>query len=339
VTPQLTYTGPSSDDYHDGVFVSAKLLDPSFETPKPVARASITFKLGASASDTCTATTDSSGKASCTITPTQPAGPYGIVATFAGDSTYQPASDTRTFAITPEETTLTYTGPTAILVGGTQAKLTAKMVEDGGGDNDADGGSPAPAPSETVTLALGAQTCKAATDGAGNVACTIPSVTVPLRPETVGAAFAGDTYYSASSDSKTAIVFAFPSRGAFTLGDKTVASATTPTTWWADNWSGLNSLSAGPASTAFKGFAPIISLPTTTPAAKCGSSWTTSGGNSPPPPTSVPAYMGIVVTSAVTKSGSTISGNAVKIVVVKTNPGYAPEPEHHGTGTIVATYC
>jgi len=338
IRPQITYDGALTGHYHDPVAASATLVDPNTEN-SPVVGARLAFKLGASASDSCTATTDSSGRANCTITPTQPAGPYGIVASFAGDSTYQPASDTRTFAITPEETTMTYTGPTAILVGGTEAKLTAKMVEDGGGDSDADGGSPAPAPSEPVTLSLGTQACKGATDGAGNVACTIPSVTVPLGPETLGAAFAGDPYYSASTDSKTAIVFAFPSRGAFTLADRTVASAITPTTWWADNWSRLNSLSAGPASAAFEGFARIISLPTTTPAAKCGSSWTTSSGNSAPPPSSVPAYMGVVVTSAVTKSGSTISGNAVKIVVVKTNPGYTADPGHHGTGTIVATYC
>jgi exosome complex RNA-binding protein Rrp4 len=49
--------------------------------------------------------------------------------------------------------------------------------------------------------------------------------------------------------------------------------------------------------------------------------------------------MGVVVTSGVKKSAGTISGNAVKIVVVKTEPGYAPDPGDHGTGTIVATYC
>lgn len=50
-------------------------------------------------------------------------------------------------------------------------------------------------------------------------------------------------------------------------------------------------------------------------------------------------YMGVVVTSSVKKSGSTISGNSVHIVVVKVNPGYAPSPSNHGTGTIVATFC
>jgi hypothetical protein len=49
--------------------------------------------------------------------------------------------------------------------------------------------------------------------------------------------------------------------------------------------------------------------------------------------------MGVLVSSSVAKSGSTISGNTTKIVVVKTERGYAPDPGHHGTGTIVATYC
>jgi hypothetical protein len=34
-----------------------------------------------------------------------------------------------------------------------------------------------------------------------------------------------------------------------------------------------------------------------------------------------------------------ISGNTVHMVVVKTNPGYAPDPGHAGTGTVVATIC
>jgi hypothetical protein len=49
--------------------------------------------------------------------------------------------------------------------------------------------------------------------------------------------------------------------------------------------------------------------------------------------------MGTLVTSKVTKSGSTISGNAVGIVVVKTNPGYSTNPANHGTGQIVAKFC
>ena len=57
------------------------------------------------------------------------------------------------------------------------------------------------------------------------------------------------------------------------------------------------------------------------------------------PPSTVPSYMGVLVASSITKTGSTISGNTIKIVVVKTDPGYSGNPGHAGTGTIVATYC
>ena len=49
--------------------------------------------------------------------------------------------------------------------------------------------------------------------------------------------------------------------------------------------------------------------------------------------------MGVLVSSSITSSGSTISGNIPKIVVIRTDPGYAMSPGHDGTGTLVATYC
>jgi hypothetical protein len=49
--------------------------------------------------------------------------------------------------------------------------------------------------------------------------------------------------------------------------------------------------------------------------------------------------MGVVVTGSYSKSGATISGNTVHIVVVKTDPGYGPNPGHAGTGTVIAEVC
>lgn len=49
--------------------------------------------------------------------------------------------------------------------------------------------------------------------------------------------------------------------------------------------------------------------------------------------------MGVLVSSTATKSGSTVSGDTKKIVVVKTGAGYSGSPGKAGTGTIVATYC
>ena len=331
----LSYSGPLTVDYHDPVSVSARLTDP--DGGAAIAGKTITFTLGVG--DTCNAVTDSAGNASCPLTPHQ-TGTQNLVASFAGDTDYLASSDTHSFSITPEETTMTYTGPTVILAGASGATLTSRLVEDGGNDNDSDGGATGPVPAEMVTLSLGSQNCTAITDGAGNVTCTIPSVSVPLGPETVNASFPGDAYYQPATASTTAIVFAFPSTGVFTLGNLTAASAgSAPVTWWGSNWQQLNSLSGGTAPPAYKGFADTVKLPTTTPAAFCTKTWTSSPGNSSAPPSKVPSYMGAAVATKITKAGSSLAGDYVKIVVVKTNPGYAPDPGHAGTGTIVATFC
>jgi len=51
----------------------------------------------------------------------------------------------------------------------------------------------------------------------------------------------------------------------------------------------------------------------------------------------VPAYMGVIVSSAVAKSGSEMGGSTVEIVVIKTDPGYGDDPGHEGAGTLVAS--
>jgi len=47
----------------------------------------------------------------------------------------------------------------------------------------------------------------------------------------------------------------------------------------------------------------------------------------------------VVAAAFITKRGTVISGDIVHIVMVRTNPGYGPNPGHPGTGTIVATLC
>jgi len=132
----------------------------------------------------------------------------------------------------------------------------------------------------------------------------------------------------------------FLTSGSFVLGNLTVATALAATapvtvTWWGAQWAGQNSLAGGVAPAAFKGFAQTAN---TTPP-RCGGTWTTTPGNSPPPPASVPAYMAVIVAQTITQAGSTISGDILEIVIVKTNPGYAPNPGHVGTGTVVAVLC
>jgi hypothetical protein len=336
VPTTTTYTGPTSGDYHDPVSLSATLTNNL--NSQGVAGKTISFSVGA---ESCSATTDASGVATCQVTLADlPGGAYNVQVTFAGDGTYEASGASSLFTVNREETTISYTSGTVILAGASGATLKATLVEDGSNDNDGDGGSTGLA-GKQVTLSVGSQSCLATTDASGNATCPLSSVTGPLGPQTVGASFAGDAFYQPANATKTAIVFAFPSTGVFTLGDLTVSAATSSTTvtWWSNNWYLLNILSGGTAPSPFKGFVGAVTLPTTTPANVCSGNWSTTGGNSPPPPATVPSYMGVIVASKITKAGNKLNGNYSKIVVVKTNPGYAPGPQNSGTGTIVATFC
>jgi hypothetical protein len=121
--------------------------------------------------------------------------------------------------------------------------------------------------------------------------------------------------------------------GSFVIGNLNAAIGTNVTFWGAQWWK-LNGLSGGSAPAAFKGFEDTPPSPT------CGQNWSTDPGNSTPPPAGpLPAYMVIIVSSSVSKSGSMISGDTQHLVIVKTNPGYAPNPGHAGTGTVIAQVC
>src|SRR5262249_51943811 len=141
-------------------------------------------------------------------------------------------------------------------------------------------------------------------------------------------------FYLPSSASASTTMFAFPSSGAFVLGDQSAAVGTS-VTFWAAQWWKLNDLSGGAAPASFKGFASTLS---SEPPA-CGTTWTTSPGARSSPPGMIPSFMGVLVTSSVSKSGPDSSGTVSKIVVVRTDAGYGPEPGSPGTGTVVATLC
>jgi hypothetical protein len=329
INPALSYVGDTTATYDKQATLAADLVVSGTTAPVPFADVKLTL-----GTQSCTAKTNLSGRASCVVTITQPSGAYTVQADFTGDAAYNPASTSTAFTIERAATTLTYTGPTVIMQGAGGVTLTAVLLEDG---------RTAPSPSgQTVTLALGDQSCTATTIASGLASCSL-TFTGPLGEEPLSATFAGDVYYLPSSDTgKTAVGFAFPSRGAFVLGDTSVATATPDTlvTWWSDSWWLQNAVSGGIAPDSFKGFAANdTTLPTTAPANSCGTTFFTRTGNSPPPTAGVPSYMGVIVASSVTKTGPGVKGVWGKIVVVKTDPGYAPTPGHPGVGKIVATFC
>jgi uncharacterized repeat protein (TIGR01451 family) len=117
----------------------------------------------------------------------------------------------------------------------------------------------------------------------------------------------------------------------FVIGDGNAIVGDT-VTFWGAQWAKDNALSGGPAPNSFKGF-------TDTVPANCGGNWSSRPGNSSQPPDTVPQFMAVIASSAITKSGATITGDIPKIVIVRTNPGYGPSPGHTGTGTVVAVVC
>jgi hypothetical protein len=124
-----------------------------------------------------------------------------------------------------------------------------------------------------------------------------------------------------------------PGGGAFVIGDGNSATGTA-VTFWGAQWAQRNSLSGGPAPASFKGYAVRPGVP------GCGVTWSTGPGNSAPPPAGpLPRYMAVIVTSSAAMSGSAISGSTPHIVIIRTDPGYAPDPGHAGTGTVVGQVC
>ena len=313
------YTGETTQNYHDITNLSATLVEQG--TSVPIPGQTIAFTLG---TQSCAGTTGSGGVAACSIVLNQVPGSYTVNASFAGSANQQASSASAGFTITREETATAYTGPT-VIANGANTTYSAVLKEDGA----------VAIAGRTITIMLGsgntAQTCTGTTDATGTASCSI-LVNQPLGPGTVAASFAGDALYLLSSNGAATILFAFPAQGAFVLGNQTASGAVE---FWGDNWATVNMLSGGPAPDAFKGFAANTSEP---PA--CGSAWTTDPGNSSQPPAgTLPSYMGVVVSTRIGQSGSTISGDVSRIIVVTPNAGYGPNPGQHGTGTVVATFC
>jgi hypothetical protein len=184
--------------------VSAVLTNST--TNAPIAGEPVTLTLNGT--ETCTATTDSTGTATCSITPGEPSGTYTLTASFAGDSTSSGSSSTTqsppngsssgsgSLTIAPDTTSVTYTGPTgtasAPIVNGQPITLTATLTTD-----TPTSGTPLPTKPVTFTIGSGstAQSCTTGvTDANGDVSCTIPSVNQPTSNVTITTSFAGDSY-------------------------------------------------------------------------------------------------------------------------------------------------
>lgn len=316
VRTALTYNGATTADFHDPAVLSATLTRQ--RDGSPIGGASLTFTLG---STSCSGTTNGAGAATCTVVPQDPAGPATVQVGFAGDAQRQPAGTSAPFTISREQTSLRLTSG-AVALSGAPFVASAVLTEDDG--------TPVLA-GRTVAFTLGASaSCTASTDAAGRAQCTIASGSVPLGPQTLTARFAQDPYYLASSAAGEVILYAFPSNGAFVIGDRVDAVGST-VQFFGSDWDKKNRLSGGEAPSSFKGFSASPGRPIS-----CGATFKASTGNSDKPPATVPSYMGTIVTANVTKDGSTITGSRTRLVIVRTT-SFDTSPGRGGAGTVVAT--
>jgi hypothetical protein len=103
-------------------------------------------------------------------------------------------------------------------------------------------------------------------------------------------------------------------------------------TYYGGEWRKANSLSATsnpPA--AFKGLATKLAADP----APAGTLWSAPSGDSADLPATVPSYMAVIVSSRVAKSGSKVTGDVVRLAVVRTNADYVPGTAR-ATGELVA---
>lgn len=313
IPTSLTYLGDTSVVSSGTATLTVELTDTLHNVP--LADASVTLTLAGG--ETCTVRTDAAGIASCQKRVDADAGPDAITATYAGATAYLPSSTTATLNVSATRTAIAL-APVVPTLRGASVHLSAFLLSTQ---------TLRPLADKEVTLSFGSQSCTDTTNVLGLADCTIGVVTAPVGLATVTAAFAGDAGANAATDTRQAIVYALaPGDCWFVVGDRDVDGG--KVNFWGAQWWKNNHLSRSSSDSSFKGFAT----------SRAGSTWTSKPGNSSSPPNGpLPAYMAVIVSSSMSKSGSTISGDVVRVVVVRTDAGYDANPGHAGTGTVVAT--
>ncbi|HSU84894.1 MAG TPA: hypothetical protein VLR69_20950, partial [Thermoanaerobaculia bacterium] len=266
---------PQGGDYHDPVRLSATLLDTASAPGVPVAGALLSF---VSPAGSCSARTDASGTASCFITPQTAPGSYAVAVAFAGDGRHLAAQADGTVVITPEQTTLAITSSPALEGGSGVAR--AVLREDGS----------LSIAGRSITFRAGEQTFSATTDDAG-----VATVTLGLAAGeySLEASFAGDAFYAPATDHIDQMLVY--QRGQFVIwgGNAPDLAAALPLgatyTFWGAHWADQVSAGDFAANSSFKGYATEVSTTNDT--------WESRPGNSSRPPSSVPTYMGVIVST------------------------------------------
>ena len=181
---RLTYTGDRSGDFQAAADLAATLVDP--KTGSGIIGDPITFTLGA---QSCTGTTDASGRAHCPVILQQRPGAYTVTANFPGDTVFAAATVSAPFTINKGHTITTLASSKNPSDFGQDVTFTATVTA-------ANPGATAPGGQVTFrrsTITLGAR----GLDATGHSALTVPILQVGQN--TITGTYGGNDFFLGSN--------------------------------------------------------------------------------------------------------------------------------------------
>jgi RHS repeat-associated protein/uncharacterized repeat protein (TIGR01451 family) len=327
-TSVLAYAGQSTGEFSDPLVLAAQLTD---GTGNPLNGRALSF---AFAGKTLQAATNGNGIATVNITAAPAPGSVPLTISFSGETNFSPAQLNTSVTIGREETTVRYLGKT--LLGTAAPQQVMALLTEG-----VDG---VPIANETVTFTAGSITKQAVTDNNGIATAMITlGPNQASGPAALQVLFAGDSSYKPSFVGVPIIVFLSTSfvvwggnQGGLKLGQDV--------NFWGHSWASQVTSGNFNADPSFKGFAdPVTQVQVCEASAGTGGPlddqcWHSKPGQSFPPPLTLPAFIEVIVSTAIAKQGSEIFGNIAATAVCQVDPvpAYGPDPGKPGFCKLVA---
>lgn len=309
---RVSYTGDLSGVFGGTVRLAGSLADADGPMPGQTLR----FDLGA---ETCTAVTDSTGQAACSVPNWLGPGVHPITVALPGTPDLLGSIATASFTLLVEPSLIDLVG-TALVERGSSATVVGRLHEAGGA-----------IPNRDLIFAWGsgpdAPTCLATTDSEGRASCEIATADERVGLVPISVTFAGDVFYGPSTASGTAIVYGLTTGGTFVIDAANAKVGRQVSLGW--EWKKTSPEDPR----TFSGFAAGVS-------ASCGAEWSTHVGDRDDHARAVPAYVAVIASSAVTRNRNEIAGDVSSVVIVELSER---EPRRsRGSclpGTVVAVLC
>jgi RHS repeat-associated protein len=324
----LNLVGSGAAEFNDPLTLAAQLTDVS---GNPLGGRTLSFSFGG---ETFVATTDGNGVASINVPAAPAPGAAPLTVSFAGETNFQAAQLNTSINIAKEETSIRYTGGTLL---GTAAPQPVSAVL-----TDSQNGQPIA--NETVTFRVGTVQAQAVTNAQGIASTSLTlGADQTSGPTAIQVSFAGDNLYKPSLTGVPITVYLSTSfvvwggnAGGLHLGQDV--------NFWGHSWASQVTGGNFTGNPSFKGFAdPVNQLQVCEVSAGNGGPlddqcWSSKPGNSFPPPLTLPAFIQVIVSTAITKQGNEIFGNiaATAVCQVDATPAYGPDPGKPGFCKLVA---